>query len=626
MLAPLFGLGLLIFVNNKRTFLDVVKTGALYAITLIPFFYVYFNNPGAIAGRFRAATNMSADKSYFQNALTVLGALLSDMSPTFFILEGDQHNRHHIPAMGEILIATFALGLLGIVIILIKHRGSRWWRYILYGSIACLLPGAVTYERHHAVRGIGFPIFFTLLTVPAIVWLLGSSREKAKGDGSENKDAEPATTSRNLLGNEGSLRRALLYCLLVLTLVQAIAFQVKFYEIGDDRSGEFDHPYLNILEMALATDSRPIYLDEGNEPAYVHALWYGTIKGLPRSNFYHLLDGQLPPYGGLVINSGPCPGECEVIYTEGLYTLYRSLVPNAGPPPEETPALVTLGSGPGQFSLPHGLTIDANGLQYVADTDNARIQKLDAVGKFVSEFGTRGTDQGQLSQPHGIAVNQAGEVFVTDSARHALLKFNADGQFVKEWRDPEVPFYGPRDIALAADGNLYIVDQGLARIVKFNTSTEQFTSWGTQGPAEGQFEGLTGVGVGGGFVFTTDAGSGRIQVFDMNGKFVRQWSVPQWQKDWYTFPDVAYDEDSKQVFVSSGKTNEVLVYDIEGQFLSSIKPQPPSGLRSPSSLEITKGPKGNRLVVLNISNNIASVGNPGIVMIDIAKTKVEKVR
>jgi DNA-binding beta-propeller fold protein YncE len=44
------------------------------------------------------------------------------------------------------------------------------------------------------------------------------------------------------------------------------------------------------------------------------------------------------------------------------------------------------GTGPGQFHLPHAIVIDEDGVIYVADRENGRIQKFDLDGKFLGEF------------------------------------------------------------------------------------------------------------------------------------------------------------------------------------------------------------------------------------------------
>jgi DNA-binding beta-propeller fold protein YncE len=44
------------------------------------------------------------------------------------------------------------------------------------------------------------------------------------------------------------------------------------------------------------------------------------------------------------------------------------------------------GTGPGQFNLVHSIQIGADGLVYVADRENGRVQRFDQSGKFLGEW------------------------------------------------------------------------------------------------------------------------------------------------------------------------------------------------------------------------------------------------
>ncbi|MEZ5419920.1 MAG: SMP-30/gluconolactonase/LRE family protein [Vicinamibacterales bacterium] len=46
----------------------------------------------------------------------------------------------------------------------------------------------------------------------------------------------------------------------------------------------------------------------------------------------------------------------------------------------------TAGRGPGQFVLPHSIQIDADGVVYVADRENGRVQRFDQTGKYLGEW------------------------------------------------------------------------------------------------------------------------------------------------------------------------------------------------------------------------------------------------
>ncbi len=212
-----------------------------------------------------------------------------------------------------------------------------------------------------------------------------------------------------------------------------------------------------------------------------------------------------------------------------------------------------------------------------------------------------------MLQPHGVAVDESGFIYVTESYRHRLLKFNPDGTYLKEYTGPEVGFYGPRDMALGPNGKLYIVDQGRTRIVIFDTATEAFTTFGTPGAGPGEMVEPTGIDVAGGNVFVADTGNDRVQVFELDGRFIRQWPVPQWQKNIQTFPDVAFDAVNKRAYVSNGATFDVFVFDVNGRQIDSIRSAPVIGRATPSSLAISDGTEGRQLLILHMGNGTTPV-------------------
>ncbi|MEQ1644985.1 MAG: NHL repeat-containing protein, partial [Pyrinomonadaceae bacterium] len=260
------------------------------------------------------------------------------------------------------------------------------------------------------------------------------------------------------------------------------------------------------------------------------------------------------------------------------------------------------GNQPGQIARPRGIAVDAAGNIYVADTGNSRVQKFDAAGKFLASHGERGDAAGQLQEPNGVAIDGSGNIYVTDAKLHKLLRFKSDGQFEKEWTGPSAGnFYGPRDLAIGPNKLIYVIDQGGTRICKFDA--DSWTTWGSGGSGDGQFNEPSGITIGGGSVFVADANNDRVQVFDLEGKFVRQFAVPAWERSSGNYPDVAYDESKKLIYVTSGKTNEVLVFDAEGRQIDSIRVSGDSTFSNPSSVVIQTEGKSRRLLIMNTGSS-----------------------
>lgn len=252
------------------------------------------------------------------------------------------------------------------------------------------------------------------------------------------------------------------------------------------------------------------------------------------------------------------------------------------------------GSAPGQFNKPRGLAIDKKGFIYVADYFNARVQKFAPDGKFVLAFGSKGEGPGQFKEPNSIELDETGSVYVTDGLAHKLLKFDAEGKFVKEWTKPVLDFYGPRDLAFGPNKKLYVIDQGHTNVTIFDPSTDTFTTFGSNGAGEGQFNEATGIGIGGNLVFVADRDNRRVQVFDLAGKFIRQWPIEGWERS--HFPDVVYDDQTKHVYVSDGKSNQILVFDVDGNPLPALTSSQP--LNNPSAMVIYESGKQRRLFIV----------------------------
>ena len=262
------------------------------------------------------------------------------------------------------------------------------------------------------------------------------------------------------------------------------------------------------------------------------------------------------------------------------------------------------GNGKGQFDSPEAIAVDGNGIVFIADTGNGRIEKFSPTGAFSSIIKIAGNGHGQRAEPSGIAVDRVGYIYVADVSRQCVEKLSPDGTLIAVWKGPEPGFYGPRRIAIDRDNSIYVVDQGRTRIVRFSPDGSVLSVWGSKGSGDGQFDDPTSVAVDlkTDRVYVADPRNKRIQVFDSTGKFLTKWVLPEWEQP-QGFEDLAIDSNSGRLYASGATMNVVLVFDSNGNRIGTLTPKPPDKLEGPSALAL-----GNRkLYVLNISGNRVSV-------------------
>ncbi|MGZ8189407.1 MAG: fibronectin type III domain-containing protein [Methylosarcina sp.] len=201
----------------------------------------------------------------------------------------------------------------------------------------------------------------------------------------------------------------------------------------------------------------------------------------------------------------------------------------------------TEGSGEGQFNSPMGIATDAEGNVYVTDYYGNRIQKFTSEGVFLAQWGTAGSGEGALDSPEGIAVDAAGKIYVADSYNNRIQKFDSTGTFLTEWGNPANAvgqFSNNPRITTDANGNLYVADTDNHRILRFDNAGNFLNQWGTEGSGNGQFSSPTGIEVdAAGTLYVADSGNSRIQKFNSAGAYLGQLQLtdPETAQPWLSY-------------------------------------------------------------------------------------------
>ena len=166
-------------------------------------------------------------------------------------------------------------------------------------------------------------------------------------------------------------------------------------------------------------------------------------------------------------------------------------------------------------------------------------------GKFLREIGHH---LYAWSFAHTVKVDKEDNIWVTDKGSDMVIKFNPEGRVVlvfgrkqeasdegteplKHVRPPLPPVDGMfrqvTDVAWDASGNTYISDGYVnSRIAKVDKDGNWLKSWGELGDQPGQFNVPHSIAVDAqNNIYVADRGNRRIQVFNADGKFLRQFTI-----------------------------------------------------------------------------------------------------
>ncbi|WP_236860144.1 6-bladed beta-propeller [Candidatus Formimonas warabiya] len=189
---------------------------------------------------------------------------------------------------------------------------------------------------------------------------------------------------------------------------------------------------------------------------------------------------------------------------------------------------------------------------------------------YAGQWGGSGSGNGQFNAPHMVAVDRDGNIYVADDGNARVQKFDSSGNWLARFGSAgsgDGQFQNVNGVAVDSAGNVYVTDWTLNRVQKFDSSGNFLAKWGSGGTGNGQFSYPYGVAVdAAGNVYVADSHNNRIQKFDSNGTFLAKWGSNGTGNGQFKLPVGVAVDGAGNVYVADCDNHRVQKFNSSGTF------------------------------------------------------------
>jgi len=230
-----------------------------------------------------------------------------------------------------------------------------------------------------------------------------------------------------------------------------------------------------------------------------------------------------------------------------------------------------------------GVAVNSKGHIYVFHRGKHPLMEFDPAGQFIRSIADE-----LFVTAHMVRVDAEDNIWTADVGSHLVLKLSPEGRVllafgrIRQPGDSAFHFNQPTDVAFDRAGNIYITDgYGNSRVVKYGRYGKFLLAWGMKGSGQGQFDLPHTIAIDGDLVYVGDRENARIQIFDTNGRYLKEWRDLGHPYGLFVTPD-------HFIYMAGAQEGRILKIDREGKIVGAFSAEGPERRLDPHAIAVDK--------------------------------------
>ncbi|VAW63471.1 NHL repeat domain protein [hydrothermal vent metagenome] len=232
---------------------------------------------------------------------------------------------------------------------------------------------------------------------------------------------------------------------------------------------------------------------------------------------------------------------------------------------------VVFGADETHMVRPMDITTVGSHLIYVADPGVRGVHRFDVEDQ--SYHLIQGKNKQELPSPVALASDTKGNVFISDSKLAQLLVIRKGSEYATPLK-LSAPLKQPTGMAIERNsGDIYLLDTQQHQLLIFSASGELKKRIGQRGLEAGEFNFPTHIEIENNTVLITDSLNFRVQLFDLNGKYLSDFGKAGQSSGYLSRPKGVAMDKLGHIYVVDGLLNNIQLFNQQGKFLMTAGEQ-----------------------------------------------------